>query len=302
MEAAAREYDNFRADTIKQLMEAFGRRARRHGHAAVLDDDDVGEPGGRRRAEGDPAPGDHAPRAHDAELVLRLDPQLARPGRLPQSLPDRRAHGATAAGARVGDLEVPAPIIAGSSSCSRRITTSTSAPRSTSADAALVEFSPDALERSRLFERKMLDLSIALDREGLGDMPIRAREIGLRLALICTLSDTPDTPVITTDIVDWCFSYVEYFLHQTLHALRTRVADSATERTRNRLLEAIRAAGARGISTRDYHRGKAFIGIPMRERREAIDSLIAAELVAWTTVDAAAKGRPAAPSARRACG
>jgi hypothetical protein len=81
----------------------------------------------------------------------------------------------------------------------------------------------------------MLDLS-ALDREGLGDMPIRSREIGMRLALICTLSDTPDTPTITTDIVDWCFAYVEFFLHQTLHALRTRVADSATERTRNQVL------------------------------------------------------------------
>jgi hypothetical protein len=96
--------------------------------------------------------------------------------------------------------------------------------------------------------------------------------------------------VITTDIVDWCFAYVEYFLHQTLHALRTRVADTATERTRNQVLAAIRAAGARGVTNRDLNRGKAFIGLPRRDRQEAIESLLAAELVAWTTVETT--GRP----------
>jgi hypothetical protein len=291
MEAAAREYDNFRADTIKQLMEAFGRL---HG--------DMATPQFSTMTMSASQAADAEPKVIQRPAITLL--ALTTPSSFYDSIHSSRVQDgflnrfliAEHAGPRLparewADLEVPAPIVAWVQQLlapHHNLDVGTQVDGL--ADAALVEFSPDALDRSRLFERKMLDLSVALDREGLGDMPIRAREIGLRLSLICTLSDTPDTPVITTDIIDWCFSYVEYFLHQTLHALRTRVADSTTERTRNRLLEAIRAAGTRGISTRDYHRGKAFIGIPMRERREAIDSLIAAELVAWTTVDAGAKG------------
>lgn len=286
MEAAAREYDNFRADTIKQLMEAFGRL---HG--------DMATPQFSTMTMSASQAADAEPKVIQRPAITLL--ALTTPSSFYDAIHSSRVQDgflnrfliAEHTGPRLParewtDVEVPAPVV--------RWVQEILAPHSnldvgTQLDllpaAAQVDFSPDALERSRRFEQKMLDLSSSLEREGLGDMPIRAREIGLRLALICTLSDTPDTPVITTDIIDWCFAYVEYFLHQTLHALRTRVADSATERTRNRLLEAIRAAGPRGISTRDYHRGKAFIGIPMRERREAIDSLLAAELVAWVTVD-----------------
>jgi len=112
----------------------------------------------------------------------------------------------------------------------------------------------------------------------------------MRLALVCTLSDTPDTPMITTDIVDWCIEYVTFFLHQTLAALRTRVADSATERTRNQVLAIIRAAGARGITKRDLDRDKAFYGIPTRDRQDAIQSLVNAELIAWATIDGSPLG------------
>jgi hypothetical protein len=293
MEAAAREYDNFRADTIKQLMEAFGRL---HG--------DMATPQFSTMTMSASQAADAEPKVIQRPAITLL--ALTTPSSFYDSIHSSRVQDgflnrfliAEYVGPRMParewtDVAVPEPIV--------RWIQELLAPHSnldvgtqvdTIADAALVTFSPEALERSRLFERKMLDLAVALEREGLGDMPIRAREIGLRLSLICTLSDTPDTPVITTDIVDWCFSYVEYFLHQTLHALRTRVADSATERTRNRMLEAIRAAGERGVTTRELHRGKAFIGIPTRERRDAIESLIAAELVAWTTVQHSGAGRP----------
>jgi hypothetical protein len=43
---------------------------------------------------------------------------------------------------------------------------------------------------------------------------------------------------------------------------------------RNTILTAIRAAGERGITNRELHRGKAFIGHPARDRVDAIESLI----------------------------
>lgn len=291
MEAAAREYDNYRADTIKQLMEAFGRV---HG--------DMATPQFSTMTLSAAAAKDMEPRViqrpaitllamttpssfYDAMRSSRIQDGFLNRFLVAEHTADRQPAG------EFRDLEVPPAIV----SWVQQLL----APHSQMdmgvlvegiPDAAVLEFTPDALERTREFERRMIDLSRRLERESLGDMPIRSREIAMRLALICTLSDTPDTPVITTDIVDWCCAYVEAFLHQTLHALRTRVADTATERMRNQVLAAIRAAGARGVTNRDLNRGKAFIGLPRRDRQEAIESLLAAELVAWTTVETT--GRP----------
>jgi hypothetical protein len=156
----------------------------------------------------------------------------------------------------------------------------------------LVELSPSTAADAARFEREMLSLANSLDHDGLGDMPIRAHELALRVALVATMGEQPDRPVITADIYEWASSYVRFFLHQTIEAVRHRVADSQTERTRNQILAAIREAGERGVTHREINRGKAFIGLAKRERLEAIESLLAAELVAWSDVPTEHAGRP----------
>lgn len=158
--------------------------------------------------------------------------------------------------------------------------------------AMLVDLTGPALSASQMFEREMLALADQLEPDGLGDMPIRASEIALRLALICGLADTPDTPIVTVDCVDWATAYVRFFLEQTIALVKSRVADSHTERVRNTVLNAIRAAGARGITERDLHRDKAFIGLPTRDRRDAIESLLAGELIVWADIPRDGSGRP----------
>jgi hypothetical protein len=294
MEAAAKEYDNYRADTIKQLMEAFGRV---HG--------DMATPQFSTMTMSAAAGADIEPKViqrPSITLLAMTTPSsfydAMRSARIQDGFLNRfiiAEHAAprTPAG-EWRDIPVPQAAVDWvhqmlAPHCQMDMGVLVDGIP----DAALVEFTPDALERTKLFERKMLALSEQLDREGLGDMPIRSRELGMRLSLICALSDTPDTPTITTDIVDWCFSYVEFFLHQTLHSLRTRVADSTTERTRNQVLAAIRLAGERGVTNRDLNRGKAFIGLPKRDRQDAIESLLAAELVAWATVQTPGRARVA---------
>ena len=112
----------------------------------------------------------------------------------------------------------------------------------------------------------------------------------LQLAI---LADTPDTPMVTSDVFDWSASYVRFFLLQTVRALRERVADSVTARVRNTILSAIRAAGEQGITNRELHRSKAFVTIARRERGEAIESLLEAELIAWTDVPTTGRTRRA---------
>jgi hypothetical protein len=159
-------------------------------------------------------------------------------------------------------------------------------------DPLVVDFTAAAMASSRRFELEMLALADHLEADGLGDMPIRAREIAMRLSLVCALADTPDTPIVTVDCFDWSAAYIRFFLMQTIDALKHRVADTATERTRNTILTAIRDAGTRGVTNRELHRGKAFIGLPRRDRVEAIESLLVAELVVWTDVPTEKAGRP----------
>jgi hypothetical protein len=160
-------------------------------------------------------------------------------------------------------------------------------------DPAVIPMFETALAGSKAFEREMNTLANRLEREGLGDMPIRAREIAMRLSLIVSLAEVPDAPAILSEHFDWAARYVRFFLHQTIAALRGRVADTATERTRMALLNAIQAAGERGLTPRDISREKSLIGIPKRDRTEAIESLLTGELVAWTNVSTGGRARHA---------
>jgi hypothetical protein len=294
MEAAAREFDNFRADTIKQLMEAFGRV---HG--------DMSTPQFSTMTMSATAANELEPKIIQRPAITLL--AMTTPGSFYDAMRSSRIqdgflnrfliaeHASPREEAReFVDAEVPPAVIAW---IQQMLAPHSNLDLGTQldaiSDAAVVDFTPDALRRTKTFEREMLALADRLDREGLGDMPIRSREIAMRLALVCTLSDTPDTPMITTDIVDWCIEYVTFFLHQTLAALRTRVADSATERTRNQILAIVRNAGWRGITKRELDRDKAFYGIPVRDRQDAIASLQSAELIGWGSVAASdLGGRP----------
>lgn len=159
-------------------------------------------------------------------------------------------------------------------------------------DARTVGFTSQALTRSREFERDMLRLANDLDRENLGDMPIRSHEMALRLSLILALSHDAEAPEISGELLDWACRYVTHYLHQTIAALRSRLADSDTERHRNTVLEAIRLAGPRGLTTRELHRTRGIVAIRKHDRDAALESLLTAELVAWTEIPHDGPGRP----------
>lgn len=152
-----------------------------------------------------------------------------------------------------------------------------------------VPLSEGSRRRSLAFEREMLALADQLEAEGMGAMAIRAHEIGLRLGLVCAMADTPDTPAVTDDVLDWSFKYVRYFLDQTIRALQARLSDTPTMRYRKQVYAAVVAAGVVGVTERELHRTPAFVSIPRRDRVDAIDSLVKAELVAWMQVPT--KGR-----------
>jgi hypothetical protein len=285
LEAASGERDSFKSDALTQLMEAFGRV---HG--------DMATPQFSTMTLSPSAAANHEPRiiARPAITLLAMTTPSTfyatmRSTRILDGFLNRflvvEHQGPRTPMAEWKDVAVPdrvvdwvKQILKPHGDMDLGTQTDTIGPP------RLVEMTDAKLDATRLFEREMITLSESLEADGLGDMPIRAREIAMRLGLICALADTPDTPIVTVDCFEWAATYVRFFLLQTIEALRSRVADSATERTRNQILLAIRLAGERGVTNRELNRGKAFIGIPRRDRAEAIESLLAAELVAWVDV------------------
>ena len=111
--------------------------------------------------------------------------------------------------------------------------------------------------------------------------------------LIAALADTPDTPVVTDDVLDWSCRYVEHYLRQTLEVMRGRIADSDVQRMRNEMLQAIRDAGPRGVTETEMHRSPIFTRYSKRDRADAIDSLTRAHLIAEQLVGhGSGPGRP----------
>lgn len=293
LEAASAGRDNFKADALTQLMEAFGRV---HG--------DMATPQFSTMTLSAAAASNHEPKIIARPAITML--AMATPSTFYDSLRSTRIldgflnrllvveHDAPRE--LMGDwADIPVPEAA------VRWIKQILEPRGNLdvpgmldhlPDPLIVELTPAALDASRAFERDMNAYADRLAPDGLGDMPIRAREIALRLALICSLSDAPDTPMVTVDCLDWAVQYVRFFLEQTVAAVGERVADTQTERTRNVVLNAVRSSGARGMTNRELNRAKTLIGLPHRDRRDTIESLLAAELVVWTDIPQRGPGHP----------
>jgi hypothetical protein len=291
LDAASSGRDSFRADAITQLMEAFGRL---HG--------DMATPQFSTMTLSSKAAGEHEPRVIRRPAITLL--AMTTPSTFYSTMTSSRVldgflnrflivEHQGARGPMTEWRDIPVPDAAWKwvrDICMPQGNLDLGTQIDHVPDAVVVPLTERALESSKHFEHDMLRLSEQLESDGLGDMPIRAREIALRISLIVAMADTPETPVITTDCFDWAASYVRFFLLQTVRALRERLADTHTERTRNTVLAAIRAAGLAGITNRELHRTKVLIALPRRERLEAIEALVNAELVAWVDVPSGEKG------------
>lgn len=291
LEAASSTRDSFKQDALTQLMEAFGRV---HG--------DMTTPQFSTMTLGASAASNHEPKVIVRPAITLL--AMTTPSTFYDSLRSSRIVDGFLnrflvvehAGPRLPMAEwIDTPVPDSAITWIRQLLApqgnlDVGTQTDTIGDPIIVPFNETTFAASKRFEQEMLALAVELERDGLGDMPIRAREIAMRLSLILALADAPDTPCVTLDCFEWAADYVRCFLLQTIESLRSRVSDSATERVRNTIFAAVRAAGERGLTNREMNRFKALVGIPRRDRTDAIDSLIAAELVAWANVTASDKG------------
>jgi len=132
----------------------------------------------------------------------------------------------------------------------------------------------------------------ALEKEKLGELPMRAAEMAMRLALISALArDAAATSIDTTDAY-WGIRVAAYLLNQLIPSVRSRMADSPTHALRNRFLQSLREAGDRGLTAKELYRCPVFRGTPKRDRDETIEWAQHATYAAWTDVPHKGAGAP----------
>jgi hypothetical protein len=109
-----------------------------------------------------------------------------------------------------------------------------------------------------------------LDREGLGELPMRAAEQAMRLGLIAALADDPTTARVEVRHADWAIRCLQYSLSEFVAQVHSRMADTPLHAMRKAFLALIRAAGDRGLTQAEIARCSALQGVSRRDRDDAV--------------------------------
>lgn len=132
----------------------------------------------------------------------------------------------------------------------------------------------------------------ALEAEFLGELPMRAAEQSMRLALIAALAEDPAGHRVTPSHAAWGIEVAKSLLSRLVPAVQARMADSPLALLRKSFLAAVRAAGDRGMSERDVRRSTLFAGASRRDRDEVITWALESGHAEWTIRSPTGAGRP----------
>ncbi len=120
------------------------------------------------------------------------------------------------------------------------------------------------------FEDYCASLADRLERERLGELPMRSAEQAMRLALMAALAVDPDADAVDSDAAEWGVLIAGHMLAKLVPAVRDRMADNPLAKLRKRFLAAVAEAGPRGLTGREIQRLSMFTGVTSRERAEVI--------------------------------
>lgn len=150
-----------------------------------------------------------------------------------------------------------------------------------------IPFTMECIERQKLFEQKCIDLANELEEFSLEDVPMRANEISMRMALIIALSENPECTKIEPRHIDLATDWVDYNLRKTVKTLKMSISGSQFEADKKLILKALRN---RKITRSDMHKRAPFSQFKTRELNEILQALLESGLAITETIETA--GRP----------
>ncbi len=158
---------------------------------------------------------------------------------------------------------------------------------------ARLTITPDADHAFKAFKRECNARADVLEAEKLGELPMRANEQAMRLALLAALAENPAATAVSAGHATWGIAVAGYQLQQLIPAVQERLSDSPVHALRNRFLEALRDASDRGLTMKEITRSRVFRGVLKRDRDETVQWVQEAGFAGWCDVPSGpAGGRP----------
>ncbi|MBY0490610.1 MAG: bifunctional DNA primase/polymerase [Gemmatimonadaceae bacterium] len=147
-----------------------------------------------------------------------------------------------------------------------------------------------AMAAFRAFKRECNARADVLEAEKLGELPMRAGEQAMRLALLAALAEDPDAVTVDEPHARWGIAVAGYQLQQLIPAVQERLSDSPVHALRNRFLEALREAGERGLTIKEITRHRVFRGVVKRDREETVQWVQEAGFAGWLELGSSPTG------------
>jgi hypothetical protein len=152
-----------------------------------------------------------------------------------------------------------------------------------------VEMTEGAIEAHRAFFAEQIASQNRLDVVGLGGVIGRMNEMAQKLGCVVACSVNIFNPVVTEELAKWCINYCRQSFLAMADAARKNVGGTEYGKARQKLLNAIIEAGARGLTHRDINR--LFKGTRQKEAREVLKHLQDAGEVAFAEIQHNGAGR-----------
>lgn len=149
-----------------------------------------------------------------------------------------------------------------------------------------ISFTMDALNISKQYAQKCIDMANDLEEFGLEDVPMRSNEISMRLALIIALSEDPNTDRIETHHMEKAIEWVDINLQKTVSTLKMSISGSEFESDKKIILKALRN---RNITRSDMHKRAPFSRYKSKDLNEILQALLESGLAENKTLET--KGR-----------
>lgn len=133
-----------------------------------------------------------------------------------------------------------------------------------------IKFTMSCLEEQRKFEQECIDLANEMDEFNLSDVPMRANEISMRLALIIALSEDPNAETIRIDHIKKATEWIRFNLLKTIKTLKMSVSGSAFEADKKLILKALRK---KSISKTEMGRRSPYSRYKPKDLNEILQAL-----------------------------
>lgn len=159
--------------------------------------------------------------------------------------------------------------------------------------ATRVAIASSAADRFQEFRRECNKRADALEKEGLGELPMRSAEQAMRLGLVAALAEDPTATIVQESHALWAIGISRALLDRLIPTVQERMTDNPVHALRARLIATVREAGERGLTQYELVRGRLFIGTPKRDRDDAMQWALESHRITWTTMQhGIAGGRP----------